>query len=91
MKKRMALACLCFLVVGAALAAARVVMVSGAGMGIDSDQQSADQTADSQAQNNLQNACPGNLNSSRKILDQCSPAGGNFVCNVNYTGMCQVN
>ena len=91
MKKRMLVACTCFLFVGAALAAARVVMVSGAGVGIDSNQQSADQTADSQAQNNLQNACPGNLNSTRKIFDQCSPAGGNFVCNVNYTASCQVN
>ena len=70
--------------------ATRVVMVSGAGMGIDSDQGSADQTADSQAQNNLQNACPGTVTSSRKIFDQCSAAGGNYVCNVNYTGMCQV-
>jgi hypothetical protein len=89
--KRMTLVIACILVVGAAFAASRVVMVTGAGMSIDADQQSADQTADSQAQNNLQNACPGNLNSPRKIMDQCSPAGTNYVCNVNYTGMCQVN
>jgi hypothetical protein len=89
--KRTTLLIACVFIGAAAFAASRVVMVTGAGMSIDTDQQSADQTADSQAQNNLQNACPGNLNSSRKIMDQCSPAGTNYVCNVNYTGMCQVN
>ena len=70
--------------------AARTVMVSGAGMGIDQDQSTADATADSQAQNNVENACPGTLTSKNKIFDQCSQAGDNYVCNVNYTGICQV-
>lgn len=70
--------------------AVRTVMVNAAGMGIDADQSTADSAADSQAQNNLQNACPGTLSSRNKIFDQCSPAGSNYVCNVNYTGICQV-
>ncbi len=74
----------------AAFAAARTVMVKGAGMGIDADQSTADSTADSQAQTNLQNACPGTITSQSNIFDQCSPAGSNYVCNVNYTGICQV-
>jgi len=86
----MVLACAIVFVV-AAFATPRSVMVTGAGMGIDSDQSTADQTADSQAQNNLQNACSaGTLTSSRKIFDQCSPAGDHYVCNVNYTGICQI-
>ncbi|MGO9369923.1 MAG: hypothetical protein ACLP0H_20005 [Terriglobales bacterium] len=82
----------CALTLAAAAFAARTVMVSGAGIGIETDQSSADQTADQQAQTNLQNACSaGTLTSSRKIFDQCSPGpGGQYVCNVNYTGICQI-
>jgi hypothetical protein len=81
----------CALVLAAtAFAGARYVMVNGAGIGIDTDQGTADQTADSQAQTNLQTACAvGTLTSRTKIFDQCSQAGSNYVCNVNYTGICQ--
>ena len=83
--------CMLILVAAAFSAAPRYVMVSGAGVGIDSDQNTADQTADSQAQTNLQTACSvGTLTQTRKIFDQCSPGpGGQYVCNVNYTGICQ--
>lgn len=91
MKKSLMLL-VCALMLAAAAFAARTVMVTGAGMGIDADQSSADQTADQQAQTNLQNACSaGTLTSSRKIFDQCSQGpGGQYVCNVNYTGICQI-
>jgi hypothetical protein len=73
-----------------AFAAARYVSVSGAGVDTETDQPTAHQNADSQAQTNLQNACPGTLSSPRKIYDQCSQVGDNYVCSVNYTGICQV-
>jgi hypothetical protein len=76
----------------AALAAPRFFPVSGAGVGIDSDQSAADETADQQAQSNLQTACSaGTLTSRNKIFDQCSSGpGGQYVCNVNYSGICQI-
>ena len=75
----------------AAVAAPRFVTVTGAGMGTDSDQAIADQNADNQAQNNLQNACAaGELTSTNKIFDQCSQIDGKYVCNVNYTGICKI-
>ncbi len=91
MKKNLLLL-VCALALASAALAARTVTVSGAGIGIDAEQSSADQTADQQAQTNLQTACSaGTLTSSRKIFDQCSPApGGQYVCNVNYTGICQI-
>lgn len=73
-----------------ALAAPRYFNVTGAGMGTDTDQSTAHEAADSAAQTNLNNACPGEITSSRKIFDQCSQADGNYVCNVNYTGICKV-
>lgn len=74
----------------ALFAAGRFVTVSGAGIGIDNDQATADSQADSQAMQNLETACSaGNLTSKTKIFDQCSQAGERYVCNVNYTGMCQ--
>jgi hypothetical protein len=91
MKKTwMVIVCALMLVAAALAAAPRFVSVSGAGMGIDADQNTADQAADSQAQNNLQNACAaGTLTKTQKIFDQCSQAGDHYVCNVNYTGICQ--
>jgi len=88
-KVSMALACGLVFVV-AAFATPRTIMVTGAGTDSETDQQSAHQNADSQAQTNLQNACPGTLTSSRKIFDMCNPLGDNIVCSVNYTGICQV-
>jgi hypothetical protein len=91
MKKLLAVAGYSLLLVTAVFAAPRYVAVSGAGVGIDSDQSAADQTADSQAQTNLQNTCSaGTLTSPRKIYDQCSQAGDHYVCNVNYTGICKI-
>jgi hypothetical protein len=91
MKKTwMVIVCALLLAVVGSAAGSRYVTVSGAGMGIDSDQGTADQTADSQAQTNLQNACAaGTLTHTQKIFDQCSQAGDHYVCNVNYTGICQ--
>jgi hypothetical protein len=75
----------------AAFAAPRYVMVTGAGFDVETDQGSAHSTADSNAQTNLQNACPGTLQSPRKIYDQCSgPIDGNYTCSINYTGICQI-
>jgi hypothetical protein len=73
-----------------AFAAPRYFNVSGAGMGTDPDQSMADSSADNAAQTNLRNACPGELTMSKKIFDQCSQMGSNYVCNVNYTGICKV-
>jgi hypothetical protein len=73
-----------------ATAAARYAAVTGAGMGIDNDRSAAHDTADSQAQTNLENACPGALTTSRKIFDQCSQVGDTRTCNVNYSGICQI-
>lgn len=89
--KRRALlfACLALCTV-AAVATPRYFNVSGAGMGVDTDKSSAHDTADNSAQTNLQNACPGEITQSRKIFDQCSQGGDNWVCNVNYTGICKV-
>jgi len=91
MKKTwMVMVCALMLVAVALAAAPRYVTVSGAGMGIDNDQTTADQAADSQAQTNLQTACSaGTLTRQQKIFDQCSQAGDHYVCNVNYTGICQ--
>jgi hypothetical protein len=74
----------------AAFAAPRYLMVTGAGTDTETDQPTAHQNADSQAQTNLQNACPGTLTSQKKIFDQCSEIDGNFVCSVNYTGICEI-
>ena len=89
-KTGMVMVCAVILTAVALAAGARFVTVSGAGIGIDSDQSTADQTADSQAQTNLQTACSaGTLSHTQKIFDQCSQAGDHYVCNVNYTGICQ--
>jgi hypothetical protein len=69
---------------------AKYLSVSGGGIGTDPDQGTAHAAADSMAQTNLQNACTGTLQSSSKIFDQCSQLNGNFVCNVNYTGVCKI-
>jgi hypothetical protein len=91
MKKTwMVIVCALMLVAVALAAGPRFVTVSGAGMGIDNDQNTADQTANSEAQTNLQTACSaGTLTKTQKIFDQCSQAGDHYVCNVNYTGICQ--
>ncbi|MGD0736225.1 MAG: hypothetical protein ABR976_13810 [Terracidiphilus sp.] len=69
----------------------KYLMVTGAGFDVETDQPTAHQNADSQAQTNLQNACPGTLTSPRKIYDQCSgPLDGNYSCSINYTGICQI-
>lgn len=73
-----------------AVLAVRAVMVTGAGIGIDPDQSTAHSSADSQAQTNVQDACPGTVTSNKKIFDQCSQADGVYVCNVNYTAICQL-
>jgi hypothetical protein len=86
----MVMVCALMLAAVALAAGPRYVNVSGAGMGIDNDQSTADQNADQQAQTNLQNACSaGTLTHTQKIFDQCSQAGDHYVCNVNYTGICQ--
>jgi hypothetical protein len=75
----------------AASAAPKYLMVTGAGSDTETDQPTAHQNADSQAQTNLQNACTGTLNSVKKIYDQCSgPLDGNYTCSINYTGICQI-
>jgi hypothetical protein len=83
----LAVAVLCTTV---AIAAPRYFSVSGAGMGTDTDKSSAHEAADSSAQSNLQNACPGSISQSRKIFDQCSQLGDDWVCNVNYSAICTV-
>lgn len=91
MKKAMMVLASGLVFVVAAFAAPRYMMVSSAGMGTDTDQSTADQNADSQARTNLQNACSaGTLTSSTKIFDQCSKAGDQYVCSVNYTGVCAI-
>ena len=91
MKKILIVIAFCLTLMGAAFARARYLMVTGAGVGTDPDQSTADQAADSMAQTNLQNSCSGGtLNSSSKIFDQCSQLAGNYICNVNYTGVCQI-
>jgi hypothetical protein len=85
----MALACALVFVV-AAFATPRTIMVTGAGTDTESDQQSAHDNADSQAQTNLQNACPGTITSSRKIFDMCSPLNDTYTCSINYTGICRI-
>jgi len=71
-------------------------MVTGAGEASESDQSAADSEAQSNAQNNLQQACStGEVGSQAKIFDQCSSmtdGSGNtlYVCSVNMTGMCHV-
>ncbi len=74
----------------AAIAAPRYLMVTGAGVGTETDQSSAHEDADSQAKTNLENACPGKLTSPKKIFDQCSQIDGNYVCSINYTGICEI-
>jgi hypothetical protein len=70
---------------------AKYLNVSGAGMGTNPDQGTAHQAADSAALTNLQNACNGGtITSQNKIFDQCSPLNGNYVCNVNYSGVCKI-
>lgn len=86
----LALACASVFVAGA-IAAPKYVMVTGAGSDTETDQPTAHSTADSNAQTNLQNACPGELNSIKKIYDQCSgPLDGYFTCSINYTGICKM-
>jgi hypothetical protein len=90
--KNIALALACALVfVTAAFATPRYLMVTGAGSDTETDQPTAHQNADSQAQTNLQNACTGTLQSPKKIYDVCSgPLDGNYTCSINYTGICQI-
>lgn len=71
----------------------RFISVSGFGTGIDPDQSTADQTADENAQQQLQTNCmggAGQITRSHKTSDTCGPVGSNFVCNVAYVGTCQV-
>lgn len=75
----------------AADSADRYLTVTGAGNDTESDQSTADQNADSQAQTNLQNACPGTLTQSTKIYDVCSQIGSNYMCSVTYSGQCQIS
>jgi hypothetical protein len=91
MKNNLAMFGSTMLLTATVFAASKSIMVSGAGIGTESDQASAHQSADSQAQNNLQNTCPGPMTSIRKVFDQCSQLNGTYVCNVNYTAICQVN
>lgn len=71
-------------------------MVTGAGEATENDPSAARSEAESNAQNNLQQACStGEVGSQARIFDQCSPiADGNgntlYVCSVNMTGMCHV-
>ena len=90
--ENIALALACALVfVTAAFATPRYLTVTGAGFDSETDQPTAHSTADSNAQTNLQNACPGTLQSPRKIYDVCSgPLDGNYSCSINYTGICQI-
>jgi hypothetical protein len=85
----MALACT-LIFVAAAFATTSVVMVTGAGTDNESDMRFAHDNADSLAQTNLQNACPGTITTSRKIFDMCSPLNDSYTCSINYSGMCQV-
>ena len=86
----MILSVICLAMVATALAAPRYVTVTGAGIGTDTDQNVADQNADSQAQTNLQSACSlGEITTRSKIFDQCSQISDRYVCNVNYTGICK--
>jgi|GEM_PF-2199144 len=84
------LAC-CLFAVSSAYAATRYLAVSGAGIGTDTDQSTAHSAADSMAQTNLNNTCPGTLTNTRKIFDQCSQVDGNYGCNVNYSAICVIN
>jgi hypothetical protein len=90
MKKiSMVFACALVFVAGV-FATPRYVMVTGAGTDTETDQPTAHQNADSQAQTNLQNACPGSLSATRKIFDMCNQIDGNYVCSINYTATCQI-
>jgi hypothetical protein len=68
--------------------------VQGLGIGYGPDRSSADQDADQQAQNNMQNLCVGMVVQSRKTGDQCTSNIGSeddpkYMCTVSYSGMCQ--
>jgi hypothetical protein len=70
---------------------AKYLSVSGAGIGTDPDRGTAHDAADSMAQSNLQTSCNGGeLQSTRKIFDQCSQLNDNYVCNVNYSAICKI-
>ena len=89
--KNILLALACALTfVAAAFATTSVVMVTGTGTDNESDLRFAHDNADSLAQTNLQNACPGAITSSRKTFDMCSPLNDTYMCSINYSGMCQV-
>lgn len=69
--------------------------VQGIGIGYGPDRASADQDADQQAQNNMQNSCAGEVVQSRKTGDQCTTNIGDednpkYMCTVGYNGMCQI-
>ncbi|HVI11203.1 MAG TPA: hypothetical protein VND65_23195 [Candidatus Binatia bacterium] len=79
--------------VGLAYAAVQL-SVSGIGIGYGPDQSTADQEADQNAQQTMQNSCVGTVISSRKTSDQCGNLGSDdnpkYMCTVGYVGVCQV-
>ncbi len=93
--KKSALTLAVFLTLAALALGAVQIRVSGIGVGFDSDQATADQSADQQASSNMQLECiAGVLVSSVKTGDQCANLGDddnpNYMCTVSYAGSCHV-